>query len=314
MVPSYRGADTLADLLERLDTTLTAVPIDYEVVVVNDASPDNTWERLEELSSQHSELVAIDLLGNRGQAFATMCGMSHARGRLVATMDDDLEQPPEELPKLLAALAENPRWDAAVGNWKRDQGIFRTLGSWVHAIVDRISHGTPLNFRHTSFRVMRRPLVDAILSHQTRTPILSPLIRQLSSQIHNVEVEHHPRRRGISTIGIRESASRVATNLIHGSTLPLKLLSRLGFFVALGSTVGATVVFVRWLLGVQTPPGWASSFLATMFFGGLLLLGIGLLGEYMAVIVKEVRRPPRWAVRQIIGPVNGSAGGSSEDS
>jgi glycosyltransferase involved in cell wall biosynthesis len=299
VIPTYRGAQALAELLDRLHTALAGV--DYEVVVVNDASPDDTWERLEALAPLHPELVAVDLLANRGQALATLCGLAHARGDLVATMDDDLQHPPEELPRLLEALIAHPRWDAAVGTWPRDGGALRAVGSWFFARIDRIAHGTPKGFRHTAFRVMRRPLVDALLSHESRTPLFGPLLTQLSSEVHNLPVAHDARKHGSSTISLRAAASSVVANLIHGTTLPLRLLSRLGLICA-GLALALAIIFLtRWALGADTPPGWASVFLAAVFFGGAALFGLGLLGEYIGLIIQEVRRPPRWSVRRVIG-------------
>jgi len=300
VVPTFRGAESLGELLSRLRTTMADRGIDHEVIVVNDASPDDTWDRLEKLAPEHPELVAVDLLGNRGQALATLAGLAHSRGDLVATMDDDLQQPPEELGKLLDALDAHPRWDAAVGTWARDHGWFRAFGSWIHAVVDKLSNGTPMTFRHTSFRVIRRRLVEALLDHQSRTPVLGPMLRQLSSEVHNVEVAHAERRHGTSTMTLRETLGRVVTNLIHGTTLPLRLLSRLGLLASVAALVLGSVFLVRWAVGSSPPPGWTSSFLATTFFGGILLLGIGLLGEYMSVVVREVRRPPRWSVRSVL--------------
>jgi glycosyltransferase involved in cell wall biosynthesis len=299
VVPTYRGAASLAELLDRLRAALNGIA--YEVVVVNDASPDDTWECLLALAPQHPELVAVDLLANRGQALATLCGLAHARGDLVATMDDDLQHPPEELPRLLEALAAHPRWDAVVGTWPRDHGPLRAFGSWVFARIDRLAHGTPKGFRHTAFRVIRRPLVDALLRHETRTPVFGPLLVQLSSEVHNVPVSHAERARGASTVALRKAASIVAANMIHGTTLPLRLLSRLGLLCAGLALVLAIVFLTRWALGADTPPGWASVFLATVFFGGVALFGLGLLGEYTGMVIQEVRRPPRWSVREIIG-------------
>ncbi|HUU61477.1 MAG TPA: hypothetical protein VMX37_03735, partial [Acidimicrobiia bacterium] len=218
-----------------------------------------------------------------------------------ATMDDDLQHPPEQLPRLLEALVANPRWDAVVGTWPRDHGSFRTAGSWLFGWVDRLAHGTPKGFRHTAFRVMRRPLVDALLSHESRTPLFGPLLTQLSSEVHNVPVTHDPRKHGSSTLSLRAAVRQVSDNLIHGTTLPLRLLSRLGLLFATVAFVLAVVFFARWLAGADTPPGWASVFMATVFFGGAALFGLGLLGEYVGLIIQEVRRPPRWSVRRVIG-------------
>jgi len=299
VVPTYRSARALGELLDRLRTALA--DIDYEVVVVNDASPDDTWARLEALALRHPELVAIDLLANRGQALATLCGVAHAGGALVATMDDDLQHPPEELPRLLQALADHPDWDAVVGTWPRDHGLIRAAGSWFFSYIDRIAHNTPKGFRHTAFRVIRRPLADALLTHESRTPLFGPLLTQLSNQVHNVAVAHDPRRNGPSTVSLAWAASSVRTNLIQGTTLPLRVLSRLGLFSAAVALVIGAVFFGRWLAGANTPPGWASVFMATVFFGGVGLFGLGLLGEYLGLIVQEVRRPPRWSVRRVIG-------------
>jgi hypothetical protein len=293
-------------LLDRLRAALAG--IDYEVVIVNDASPDDTWQRLEVLAPDHPELVAIDLLANRGQALATLCGVAHARGDLVATMDDDLQHPPEELPHLLEALAANPSWDAVVGNWPRDHGFFRAAGSWLFGWVDRLAHGTPKGFRHTAFRVMRRPLVDALLSHESRTPLFGPLLTQLSSAVHNVPVAHAARKHGSSTLSLRAAVRQVSDNLIHGTTLPLRLMSRAGLSCAALAVVLSTVFFARWLAGADTPPGWTSVFMATVFFGGATLFGLGLLGEYVGLIIQEVRRPPRWSVRRVLGNPRSPAG------
>jgi len=298
VIPAYRSAPALRELLDRLRGALAGV--DYEVVVVNDASPDDTWERLEALAPQHPELVAVDLLANRGQALATLCGVAHARGDLVATMDDDLQHPPEELPRLLDALAANPHWDAVVGTWPRDHGFFRAAGSWLFGWVDRLAHGTPKGFRHTAFRVIRRPLADALLTHQSRTPLFGPLLTQLSNQVHNVPVAHDARKHGASTLSLRALSRQVTANLIHGTTLPLRLMSRAGLTCAALAAGLGVVFFVRWLAGAETPPGWASVFMATVFLGGAILFGLGLLGEYVGLIIQEVRRPPRWSVRRVI--------------
>jgi polyisoprenyl-phosphate glycosyltransferase len=301
VVPTYKGAASLPELVARTEAFFEDRKLRGEIILVNDASPDSTWAVIEELARAHKSIVAVDLMTNHGQALATLCGIAHAQGRLVATMDDDLQQWPEELGKLVDALEEHHEWDAAVGTWHRDQAqLIKRFGSWVHATVDRYVQGTPSGFRHTSFRVLRRPLADALVEHQTRTPVLGPLIRQLSSQVHNVEVRHSERPYGRSTITVRESINRVITNIIHGTTLPLRLLARLGIAAATFSALLGAYFTARWLAGIQTPPGWASVMLATVFFGGMTLVGIAIVGRYLGVIVEETRGRPKWAVRSVL--------------
>jgi len=301
VVPTYKGARSLDDLVRRTEAFLAERTLRGEIILVNDSSPDDTWSVIERLTRAHQSVVGIDLMTNEGQALATLCGVAHARGRFVATMDDDLQQWPEDLGKLLDALDEHPDWDAAIGSWDRDHNtLSKRFGSWMHARVDHYVHGTPRGFRHTSFRLMRRPLADALVEHQTRTPVLSPMVRQLSSQVYNVEVRHSAREHGGSTITLRESVRRVITNVVHGTTLPLRLLSRLGAAAAALSVI-LTVFFVaRWAVGIQTPPGWASELLLILFFGGMSLLGIGIIGRYLGVIVEETRGRPKWGVRRVL--------------
>ncbi len=298
VIPTYGGQNTIFTLLTRLRTVMEERGQAYEVIIVNDSSPDRTWELLEQRAAEFPEVRAIDLLRNHGQLIATMCGMAHARGDWVATMDDDLQQPPEEFPKLLDALEKNPRWDAVVGSWPRDEGLWRNFGSWVHATLDRLAQGTPKDFRYTSFRVMRRAVVDAMLANETRTPIVGPLLRQTSDRVYNVEVVHKEREGGNSGFRLRHGIAYVLTNFLQGSTLPLKLLARFGLLVTGLSAILAAIFLTRWAMGATIPPGWTSSFLATLFFGGATLFGLGILGEYVHLIVREVRRPPRWRVRQ----------------
>lgn len=299
VVPTYRGEKSLRPLVERLSAVL-ADHGSFEIIVVNDGSPDATWPTLVELASIHPELVAIDLLHNRGQPMATMCGLDHARGRIVVTMDDDLQHPPEEIPTLLRALEDHPEWDAVVGSWSRDEGGWRNIGSRVHALADKIAWGTPTDFHHTAFRAMRRRAVDALVANQTRAPVVGPLLTRSASHVHNVEVRHDDRQIGTSNFTFIAGAKRVLSNFAQGSVAPLNALTVFGFLTALGSFVATIYFLARWALGANSPAGWLSAFLATLFFGGSSLLGLGILGQYVQYLVREVRGDPRWAIRNVV--------------
>lgn len=300
VIPTYRGANTLASLLGSLREVLHERGVRFELIVVSDASPDDTWDVLSRLAPEMPELVAVDLLTNHGQPKATMCGMSQAGGAVVVTMDDDLQHPPDQLPLLLDALDAHPDWDAAVGSWPRDQSGVRNLGSRVHGLLDRLAHGTPAGFQHTAFRAMRRPTVDALVADQTALPLVGPMLTRAASQVHNVEVRHDPRGAGGSTFGYLRAVSNVTGNFVKGSTLPLQLVSALGFASAAVAALVGSVFALRWLFGVQTPPGWLSAFLSATFFGGTTLFTLGLIGLYLRVIVAEVHGAPRWSVRRTL--------------
>lgn len=301
VVPTYRGRESLGELVNRLAAVLRGRQVSYEILIVNDSSPDDSWEVLQAISIEHPELRAVDLLVNHGQPRATMCGLAHAQGELVATMDDDLQHPPEEIEILLNAMDDHPDWDAVVGSWPRDEGVLRDIGSKLNEAVDRLAHGTPKGFRHSAYRVMRRSVVAALLAHETRTPVVWSLLGQSARNVHNVEIAHNPRPYGRSGFKFVDGARLVLTSFFQASTIPLRGLSAFGILCSVISFLVGLVFVVRATMGVQTPPGWASSFLAVVFFGGATLFGVGLIGEYLSLVLQEVKRPPRWSVRQTIG-------------
>ncbi|MBY5161958.1 glycosyltransferase [Salsipaludibacter albus] len=299
VVPTYRGADALPSLVAELDAARATLGLGaIELLLVNDGSPDDTEAVLDRLAEQHDWVHGIDLLRNHGQPVATMCGLAHARGALVATMDDDLQHPPDQLPLLVDELRRRPELDAVVGSWTRDEGLFRDAGSWLHGIADRLAHGTPKGFRHSAFRVIRRPVVEAMVAHQTRTPVVGPLLTQVTTRIDNVDVRHDDRTIGTSNFRTAHGVRAVVTNFIQGSTLPLRVMSGFGLATAAVAVLAGVVFAARALWGADTPPGWLSTFLATVFFGGAILFQIGLVGQYIHVIVREVRGAPRWTIRR----------------
>ena len=314
MIPAYRGARSLPELVERLSGVLDRRSLSFEIIVVNDSSPDDTWAVISELSAMDDRIEGVDLLHNHGQPTATMCGLARSRGSLVATMDDDLEHLPEQLPTLLDALEAHPEWDAVVGTWPAQRSPLRDLGTRLYTLADRVAWGTPTGFRHTAYRVMRRPVCDALVEHQTRTPVVGPMLHRVSNAVHNVSIEPGSRRHGSSGLTVRDGIRRLVQNFSSGSTAPLKAISGLGLGLAVASFAVGAALLARWLLGSQSPSGWLSVMLATIFVGGTNLLAFGIVGSYIDVIVHEVRRSPRWSIRRTTSVERGAGvGGASSD-
>jgi hypothetical protein len=144
-------------------------------------------------------------------------------------------------------------------------------------------------------------VVDAVVTSGTRTPVVTPMILASASEVHNVSVDHHERPYGQSTFSVRSGIARTVQNFLQGSTLPLRLLSRFGIAVSLIALIIGSFMLIRWFLGANTPPGWMSTFLATMFLGGAILVAIGLQGEYIALVMKNVTNPPRWSIKSTSG-------------
>lgn len=301
VVPCYRSGSWLPDLVDRLTAAMEGIGRRYEIVLVNDASPDVvTWPAIEKLATSRPAVVGIDLMGNVGQFRALLCGLEAARGSIVVTMDDDLQHAPEEVKNLVAGLESDPTLDAVVGSYRTKRHSWhRNLGTRLMAAIYKRSYGKPKDLKMGSFRAMRRPLVDAVLAHRTVRPVFGALILQSTTRIANIDVEHHPRAEGSSGWRLSRLAASTLDTVVHATTAPLRFVSLAGIVVALLSVVLAAYYLARALFGTLAE-GFPTIVLLVIFFGGATLASVGLLGEYVVRIVTEVTAPPRYVVRERI--------------
>lgn len=303
VIPCYRSAGWLQDLVGRVEQAMASIGSSFEILLVNDASPDATWQVIEDLARSRRSIRGFDLLCNTGQFRATLCGLEHARGRIVVTLDDDLQNLPEDIPKLVAALEADPNLDCVMaayaqgkhGTWLRD------AGTRIAARIRRALHGSSADLKVSAFRAMRRPLVRALCESRTRRPILASLILELSDRVGNVDVEFAKRHQGESGYTIASLLSMLRDEVIAGSTLPLRAVATTGILVAAGSLLLGLSYLVRyWSRGISVP-GFTTLTILIIFFGGMTLLSIGVLGEYVARILHEVSGPARYRIRRETG-------------
>jgi dolichol-phosphate mannosyltransferase/undecaprenyl-phosphate 4-deoxy-4-formamido-L-arabinose transferase len=240
----------------------------------------------------------LDLQFNVGQYRATLCGLEHAAGDYMITMDDDLQHPPEEVPRLIDALLARPDLDCVMGRYHSKQhGPLRNLGSRLMRWLNVKLFGAPRDVTPSSFRIMRRSLAEALGKFGTVRPILSPLIFRATKRIANVDVRHEPRRRGRSGYGIARLTGIVIDNVLSATTLPLRLVSGVGLASATVSFAIGAYHLVRYFTHRTQVRGFTTLVLLISFFGGMTLVAVGLLGEYLSRVIDEVRRPPRYVVR-----------------
>lgn len=298
VIPCYNSEKALDELFKRLFAQLSAMVERYEVICVNDGSRDATFAKLRQLSEQYPQLRAIDLMFNVGQFRTLMCGLEHARGRYVITMDDDLQHPPEELPKLYGALLENDDVDAVLGvPEKKEHAWYRNVGSAMYRRLNEKIFKKPRHLRVSAFRCMRRELVETLLNHKTYFPVMGPLILRSTRRIINVTVAHHPRKHGSSNYSLLKLVKTTVDNIVSFSSLPLKYMSYFGIFVSLMSFVLGLFFLVKYLAVGIDQPGWTSLVLLINFYAGVILLSLGVIGEYLVRILAEVNGYPRYVVR-----------------
>lgn len=303
VIPVYKSGAWLEELVARISSALSPLGETFEVILINDASPDEvTWPKIEELAARHSWIRGYDMLYNVGQFITIVCGLEHAKGELILTMDDDLQHPPEELPKLIEALREQLDIVCVMGIYEtKRHSWLRNVGSRLYSFILQRFYGKQGTIKTTSFRIMRRELAEAITRYRSARPLLGSMTVQLTQRIKNIQVAHHPRSRGRSGYRLRQLIGRTLDAVVYKSTVPLRFFSVFGFCTAVLAFVLGIIVFVRWLLGDIGVAGYASLILTIAFFSGTILMGIGIVGEYIARIIGEISGPARYQIRRAAG-------------
>jgi glycosyltransferase involved in cell wall biosynthesis len=299
VVPVYNSEDTLDSLIVRVETVFSAVGRTFEVVFVDDGSRDRSWPALERIQASRVETVtAVQLMRNFGQHNALMCGFRHCRGAFVITMDDDLQNPPEEIPKLLNAI-DAQRLDLVYGvESEKNHENWRNLGSAVTRYFYRSVFKSQVS--PTSFRAMRRELVDSVLTYDLNYTYVDGLLAWNTQRVGAVDVSHHARTSGRSGYSLRKLLLLAFNLFTNFSLLPLQFVSLCGFMAALaGFAVGAFYVAQYFLANIAVP-GFASTIVAVLVLGGIQLLALGIMGEYLGRLHLNVNRKPQYTVRSML--------------
>lgn len=289
VIPAYRSRDSLPLLVDRLESILSALERDFEVIIVDDSSPDDTWDTLHALKKNHTCLKIVRLLRNSGQHNALLCGFSLARGDIIVTMDDDLQNPPEEIPKLIAAI--DAGYDLAIGSYdSKKHSIGRNLGGRLVDDVLRRIFGLPSDFQLTSFRAARKIVVDNVIAMGGVFPYVTAMLLSHTSRYINVPVHHDTRRFGRSNYNLKRSLLLAFNLLLSYSSYPLYFVIAL-CVGALGLSAGLSL-WVIWKAFVDgsAVPGWASTITAISFFNGLILLALVTHSLYLSRLNQQITR------------------------
>ena len=299
VVPVYGDAKHLPELVDRIDAAFRKIgrPLP-EMVIVDDIGPGDAWNEISRLSDRRIKVVAIQLMRNFGQHNALMCGFRHASGDVIITMDDDLQHEPESVSALLTRLAEtNADLVYGVYETKQHDGG-RNLGSWIVNQFYRLVFQMPVTV--TSFRAVRRELVDAILRYDLNFTYIDGLLAWNTRRIEMVSVPHNARVDGRSGYTIGKLATLAMNVFTNFSLIPLQAVSMIGILASgVGLALGVWYLVFGLLNWIQVP-GYASTIVAVLVLGGLQLLSLGVIGEYVGRLHLNVNRKPQYTVRRLV--------------
>ncbi|MFI5150501.1 MAG: glycosyltransferase family 2 protein [Bacteroidia bacterium] len=294
VIPVFNSQDSLAELHVRICEGLRGMN-PWELILVNDKSEDKSWELIESICSKDPNVKALSLRKNFGQDNAILAGLSIASGDYVCIMDDDLQHDPADIPKLYAKCLEG--YDVCYGRFNaKKQKRWKNFGSWINGkLAERLLEKPP-GLYLSPFKIITRAVVQEVLRFRSSFPYVDATLLTITKNMTEVEITHHERKFGAGNYNFIRSLFVFINHLTNYSIYPLRLVTMTGFISAIISFLGGGFYLVQYLYSDKRVEGWISIILLLIFFGGLILMSIGLIGEYIGRIFLSVNNKALYSI------------------
>ncbi|MDX8549485.1 glycosyltransferase family 2 protein [Methanospirillum hungatei] len=301
MIPVFNSENTLDELISRIIGTIINITQNYEIILIDDCSSDKSWQKLKEIYKKYNNIKIIHLQRNFGQHNAIVCGFNYAKGKYIITMDDDLQNPPEEIPKLIDKIGEG--FSVVYGKYyikhhSRLENFFsKRFQMLIYYTLD-----IPDSIFISSFTIFTADVVKNMTSINTSYVLLPALMRGSvpANKIANVDVTHYPRKVGRSNYNMMKYFSLSLKLIINYSTLPLLLIGVIGVIISFSSFGYGIYILYRYLVDpINTLMGWNSIMVTLTFLGGIILLSIAIIGEYLRRILIEVSYGQQYVIGEM---------------
>lgn len=297
VIPVYRSETIVPKLVAKVADAMHTLHLSnrFELVLVNDCSPDDSWKAITDNARLHPFVKGITLRRNFGQHNAVMAGLHYARGRYVILMDDDLQHPPESIGKLLEALRSG--YDVCYTRYVgRQHALWKRLGSRFNDMVATYALRKPKGLYLSSFKGLRQEVVQEVIRYDGPYAYVDGLILDVTASITSVDIEHQARADGEGNYNLRLSLSLWLKMLTSFSILPLRLATGIGFCMSVFSLIMILVITVHEFLHTDYPRGWTSLIATILMVGGIQTLCLGLIGEYLGRAYLKVNRKPQFVI------------------
>jgi polyisoprenyl-phosphate glycosyltransferase len=299
VIPVYNSEPIVRTTIECTSAFFQELGEPYEIIAVNDGSTDRSWNVLRACAAEDPHVVAVNLLHNYGQHTALLAGLAISKGDYVITLDDDMQNPPEEIIHLIRTADEGH--DAVFGRFRQKQHAgYRKIGTRIIGWMNTAVFHKPRDLVLSNFRLLRRDVVDRICRYHTAYPYIPGLVLMFSASPANVAVEHRARTVGKSGYSLPKILALVMRILFNYSAFPLKVVSTLGAAIAGLSFVLGLFYLVRALFTGFEVAGWATLVVMLAFFNGLLILMVSMLGEYLVRLLNQSSRDRSYEVAEVV--------------
>ncbi|MBR3470151.1 MAG: glycosyltransferase [Lachnospiraceae bacterium] len=304
VIPCYRSEQTIGHVVAEIDGKMQEMKdFEYEIVLVNDCSPDHTknalWDLCQEKSEGNGVRRAISFAKNFGQHSALMAGLRASSGDYVVCLDDDGQTPADEVDKLIAKLEEG--FDAVYAKYEhKHHSVFRNLGSKVNELMTRVMLGKPKELFISSYFAVRRFVVEDMIKYENSYPYVIGLVLRSTKSITNVVVSHRDREQGSSGYTLKKLLGLWFNGFTAFSVKPLRIATAIGSFCAIAGFLYGIYTVIKWFINPDVPMGFSSTMSAIVFFGGMIMLMLGLIGEYVGRIYISLNNSPQYVIRETI--------------
>lgn len=295
IIPVYNSQNNLESLVKQIQEK---IKIEYEIILINDESIDNSWEIIKKISFSEKNIIGINLLKNVGQDNAIMAGLYHANGSYVIIMDDDLQHDPNYIMDLYKKSKEN--YDVVYGNFiSKKQKIWKNFGSWLNGKFAYIFLKKPKEIYISPFKIIKKNIVMQILNYKSPFTYIDGIIFSLTTNISQIEIHHHSRKEGKSNYSISNSLPIFINHLTGYSIIPLRVVSFLGLILFFMSIIISIVAVINYFNNIE-PEGWTSIMIALLLIGGLIMFSLGIIGEYLGRLYLLSSNKPQYVVKEKI--------------
>ena len=299
VVPVYRSQEILPHLVEKVKKAFEATPWRFELILVNDLSPDDSWNVIKRLAAENHFVKGMCLIKNVGQHNATMAGLNEAEGEIVVIMDDDLQHPPEAIAMLVETIRSGH--DVCYTRYaNRQHETWKKIGSWFNDRAATILLKKPPGLYLSSFKALHRRIVDQVVRYDGPYAYIDGLILDVTHDIGVATIQHQARFEGKGNYNLRRSLSLWLKMATSFSVFPLRVATVLGMVLTCLSVVGTLMVITRKLMHPELAAGWASLIVTILLVGGIQTFCLGVLGEYLGRAYLKINKKPQFVVREVI--------------
>ena len=300
VIPCYNSAQTIGKVVEEISVTMRNLEkYHYEIVLVNDCSPDDTFEVIKSICKEREEVCGISLARNFGQHAALMAGFHYVHGDIVICLDDDGQTPAGEAGKLLAKIEEGH--DVVYARYEHKQhSAFRNFGSKINELMIRVMLGKPRDLYISSYFAARRFIIEEMIRYTSPYPYVIGLVLRATKKIANVDVNHREREIGTSGYTLGKLFALWFNGFTAFSIKPLRIATVMGGVTAIAGFLYGIYTVIKKLVNPNVVIGFSSLMSAVVFIGGMMMLMLGIIGEYIGRIYISLNNSPQYVIRECV--------------